>query len=114
MCKLIGFVAALSLGVVAAAQAQTELDRVEGALLKVQGASGPEIEACFARAVALTHQQGAKSLELRAASSLAGLWRDQGRHAEARALLAPVYDWFTEGFDTADLEDAKALLDEFG
>ena len=51
-------------------------------------------------------------LELRAATSLARLWRDQGRRAEAHALLAPVYDWFTEGFDTADLKDAKALLDE--
>jgi predicted ATPase len=91
---------------------EAELDRVEGALLKVQGASGPEIEACFARAVAVTRQQGAKSLELRAANSLAGLWRDQGRHAEARDLLAPIYGWFTEGFDTADLIEAKELLDE--
>jgi predicted ATPase len=81
-------------------------------LLKVQGASGPEIEACFARAVAVTRQQGAKSLELRAANSLAGLWRDQGRHAEARDLLAPIYGWFTQGFDTADLKNAKTLLDE--
>ena len=90
---------------------EAELDRVEGALLKVQGASGPEIEACFARAVAVARQQGSKSLELRAASSLAGLWRDQGRHAEARDLLAPIYGWFTEGFDTADLIEAKELLD---
>ena len=90
---------------------EAELDRVEGDLLKVQGASGPDIEACFARAIAVTRQQGAKSLELRAASSLAGLWRDQGRHAEARDLLAPVYGWFTEGFDTADLIEAKSLLD---
>ena len=81
-------------------------------MLKVQGASGPDIEACFARAIAVTRQQGAKSLELRAATSLARLWRDQGRRAEARDLLAPVYGWFTEGFDTADLKDAKALLDE--
>jgi predicted ATPase len=56
--------------------------------------------------------QSAKSWELRAATSLARLWRDQGRRAEARDLLAPVYGWFTEGFDTADLKDAKALLDE--
>jgi predicted ATPase len=62
--------------------------------------------------VTLAGQQGAKSLELRAASSLAGLWRDQGRYAEAHDLLAPIYGWFTEGFDTADLKDAKALLDE--
>ena len=91
---------------------EAELDRVEGALLKMQGASGAEIEACFARAVAVTRQQGAKSLELRAASSLAVLWRDQGRRAEARDLLAPIYGWFTEGFDTADLKDAKALLEQ--
>ena len=60
----------------------------------------------------VTRQQGAKSLELRAATSLARLWRDQGRRAEAHDLLAPVYGWFTEGFDTADLKEAKALLDE--
>ena len=90
---------------------EAELDRVEGDLLKVQGALRPDIEACFARAIAVTRQQGAKSLELRAVSSLAGLWRDQGRHAEARDLLAPVYGWFTEGFDTADLIEAESLLD---
>jgi predicted ATPase len=56
--------------------------------------------------------QSAKSWELRAATSLARLWRDQGRRAEARDLLAPVYGWFTEGFDTADLKEAKGLLDE--
>jgi predicted ATPase len=78
----------------------------------MQGASGPEIEACFARAVAVSRRQGAKSLELRAATSLARLWRDQGRRVEARDLLARVYGCFTEGFDTADLKDAKALLDE--
>ena len=57
-------------------------------------------------------EQEAKLWELRATASLARLRRDQGRHAEARDLLAPVYGWFTEGFDTADLEEAKALLDE--
>jgi predicted ATPase len=91
---------------------EAELDRVEGDLLKVQGASGPEIEACFVRAAAVTRQQGAKSLELRAATSLARLWVDQGQRTEAHDLLAPVYGWFTEGFGTADLKDAKALLDE--
>jgi predicted ATPase len=58
--------------------------------------------------------QSAKSWELRSGSSLARLWRDQDRRAEARNLLAPVYGWFTEGFDTADLKDAKALLDQLG
>ena len=56
-------------------------------------------------------EQSAKSLELRAATSLARLWADEGKRAEARDLLAPLYGWFTEGFDTADLKDAKALLD---
>jgi predicted ATPase len=60
----------------------------------------------------IARQQQAKSYELRAATSLARLWGEQGRRAEARELLAPVYDWFTEGFDTADLKEAKALLDE--
>ena len=62
-------------------------------------------------AIAL-RRQGSRSLELRAAASLARLWADQGERAEAYDLLAPVYGWFTEGFDTADLKDAKALLDE--
>jgi predicted ATPase len=55
--------------------------------------------------------QGAKVFELRAAIGLAGLWRDQGKRDQARALLAPVYGWFTEGFDTSDLKEAKTLLD---
>ena len=91
---------------------EAEIDRIEGELLWVQGASVSAIEACFARAIAGARQQAAKSFELRAATSLARLWADQGKRAEARDLLAPVYGWFTEGFDTADLKDAKALLDE--
>jgi predicted ATPase len=59
----------------------------------------------------IARQQHAQSWELRAATSLARLWRDQGKRAEARALLAPIYGWFTEGFDTADLQEAKALLE---
>ena len=62
--------------------------------------------------LAVAQGQKARSLELRAAADLAGLYRDQGRRAEARDLLAPVYGWFTEGFDTQDLKEAKALLDE--
>jgi predicted ATPase len=69
-------------------------------------------EAHFAQALAVARQQQAKSWELRAAMSMARLWRDQGRRIEARDLLAPVYGWFTEGFDTLDLKEAKALLDE--
>jgi predicted ATPase len=67
---------------------------------------------CFQQALALAHRQEAKSWELRAAMSLARLWQQQGRRAEAYELLAPIYGWFTEGFETADLQDAKALLEE--
>jgi predicted ATPase len=70
-----------------------------------------EAEACFHQALAIARLQQAKSLELRAATSLARLWQQQGQRAEARELLAPIYGWFTEGFDTADLQEAKALLD---
>jgi hypothetical protein len=69
-------------------------------------------EAYFERALAVARQQQAKSWELRAATSLAQLWRDQGKVQQARELLVSVYGWFTEGFDTRDLKDAKALLDE--
>jgi predicted ATPase len=68
----------------------------------------------FEHALAVARQQQAKSWELRAAMSLARLWRDQGKRDEARELLAPVYGWFTEGFDTLDLKEAKVLLDELG
>ena len=69
-------------------------------------------ERYFQRALAVAREQQAKSLELRAATSLARLWRDQDKRRQARELLAPVYDWFTEGFDTLDLKEAKALLKE--
>ena len=69
-------------------------------------------EAYFDRALAVARQQQAKSWELRASISLARLWRNQGKRDEARELLAPVYGWFTEGFDTLDLKEAKALLSE--
>jgi predicted ATPase len=69
-------------------------------------------EAYFERALSIARQQQAKSWELRAAMSLARLWRDQGKVQQARELLAPVYGWFTEGFDTRDLKEAKALLQE--
>ena len=69
-------------------------------------------EAYFERALAVARQQQAKSWELRAAMSLARLWRDQGKVQQARELLAPVYGWFTEGFDTRDLKEAKALLED--
>jgi len=66
----------------------------------------------YQRAIAIANQQSAKTFELRAATSLARLWRDQGKRTEARHLLAPVYNWFTEGFDTPVLKDAKGLLDQ--
>ena len=81
--------------------------KVEGLKSKVE----EEAEACFYNALDVARGQEAKSLELRAATSLALLWQQQGKTAEAHDLLAPVYNWFTEGFDTADLQDAKALLD---
>jgi predicted ATPase len=69
-------------------------------------------EACFRRASGIAQHQNAKTWELRASTILARLWRDQGKRTEARDLLAPIYGWFTEGFDTPDLKEAKALLEE--
>ena len=69
---------------------------------------------CFLQALAIARRQQAKSLELRAAMSLGRLWQQQGKRAEAYELLAPIYGWFTEGFDTADLQEAKALLEDVG
>ena len=71
-----------------------------------------EAEACFRQALNVACRQEAKSLELRAALSLSRLWQQQGKCTEAHELLAPIYGWFTEGFDTADLQEAKALLEE--
>jgi class 3 adenylate cyclase/tetratricopeptide (TPR) repeat protein len=83
---------------------------LRGALLARDGAPGAE--ASFREALALSRCRGARMYELRAATSLARLWRDQGKRTEARDLLAPLYAWFTEGFDTRDLQNAKALLDD--
>ena len=71
-----------------------------------------EAEACFLKALEIAQRQQAKSLELRAAMSLSRLWQQQGKKEEARQMLAEIYGWFTEGFDTADLKEAKALLEE--
>ena len=90
-----------------------ELIRHKGQLLLRQGHSDAA-EELYRKALSIAEEQEAKLWELRAAMSLARLRRDQGRRAEARELLAPVYGWFTEGFDTHDLKDAKALLDELG
>jgi predicted ATPase len=88
-----------------------ELNRHKGQLLLSQGRT-EAAEGLYRKALSIAEEQGAKLWELRAAASLARLRRDQGRHAEARDLLAPVYGWFTEDFDTPDLKEAKALLDE--
>ena len=92
---------------------EAEVYRLRGVLLLRQtGTPQAEAEAWLQRALDVARRQEAKSLELRAAMSLSRLWQQQGKQAEARALLAPVYGWFTEGFDTADLQEAKALLEE--
>ena len=72
------------------------------------------VEELYCKALSIAQEQGAKLWELRAAASFAQLWAEQGRRAEARDLLAPIYGWFTEGFDTPDLKEARALLDELG
>jgi predicted ATPase len=90
-----------------------EVCRLHGVLLLRQPETPPaEAETWFQRALDVARRQEAKSLELRAAMSLSRLWHQQGKRQEAHDLLADVYAWFTEGFDTADLQDAKALLDE--
>ena len=88
-----------------------ELNRLKGRLLLRQGQANLADE-LYRKALAIAEKQQAKLWELRAALSLARLRRDQGQATAARDLLAPIYGWFTEGFDTADLKDAKALLDE--
>jgi predicted ATPase len=91
---------------------EAEVHRMAGEIaLKSPEPDAKKAEAYFERALAVAREQQAKSWELRAAMSMARLWRDQGKRGEARDLLAPVYGWFTEGFDTLDLQEAKALLD---
>jgi predicted ATPase len=91
---------------------EAEIYRLKGALLVQQNAANQaEAEACFHQAMGIAQNQQAKSLALRAATSLARLWQQQGKRAEAYELLAPIYGWFTEGFDTADLQEARALLE---
>jgi len=91
---------------------EAELHRLRGALLLQQSLDNQaEAETCFHHALEIARTQQARSFELRTATSLARLWQQQGKRQEAYELLAPVYGWFTEGFDTADLKEAKALLD---
>ena len=92
-----------------------EISRLKGELMLQQAVpNAHEAETCFQRALAIARHQHAKSLELRAAMSLSRLWQRQGKRETARQLLAEVYGWFTEGFDTADLCEARALLEELG
>ena len=91
---------------------EAELYRLRGELLVGTADQHAAAEAAYQTALVVARGQAAKSWELRAATSLPLLWHGQGKRAEARELLAPVYDWFTEGFDTADLQEAKALLEE--
>ena len=92
---------------------EADINRMAGEIaLKSPKPDVAKAEAYFERALAVAREQQAKSWELRAAMSMARLWRDQGKRDEALDLLAPVYGWFTEGFDTLDLKEAKALLDE--
>src|SRR6516162_996112 len=89
-----------------------EIHRLRGVFLRSLGAPAEEVESALRTALQIAEEQGAFLLKLRAATNLARLWRDQGKVPQARALLAPVYGWFTEGFDTRDLIEAKALLEE--
>ena len=92
---------------------EAEIARLRGVLLLRQpGTPQAETEAWLQWALDVSRRQQAKSLELRAAMSLSHLWQQQGKRTEAYKLLAPIYGWFTEGFDTADLQEAKALLEE--
>ena len=92
---------------------EAELHRIKGELLLRQVLGDEEAaEGCFQKALEVTRSQEARSLELRAVMSLSRLWQKQGKKEEARQMLAEIYDWFTEGFDTADLKEAKALLEE--
>ena len=95
---------------------EAALYQLQGALLQTGPLDRPGVtqtpEACFQQALTIARRQQAKAWELRAAISLSHLWQQQGKRAEAYALLAPIYDWFTEGFDTADLQEARTLLEE--
>ena len=95
--------------------AEAELRRVKGELLMIKDpGNAAEAERCLRTAIDVARRQGARLFELRATVSLARLLKQQGKTDEARQMLAGIYGWFTEGFDTADLKDAKALLKELG
>jgi predicted ATPase len=91
-----------------------EIHRQKGELLRAVSGDDAEAERCFNTALAMGEKQGAKAWELRAATSLARLKRDQGKDGEGRAVLAPIHDWYSEGFDAPEFIDAKAVLDQLG
>jgi predicted ATPase len=92
---------------------EAEINRIAGEIVRLSpGQDAPKAEGFFEQALAVASKQGAKSWELRAATSMARLWCEKGKRQQARDLLAPVYGWFNEGFDTQDLKEAKALLEE--
>ena len=91
---------------------EAELYRLKGELLRQTAKTKAEAEECFRKAITIARRQGTRSWELRAVTSLARLWRQQGKREEARQKLAEIYGWFTEGFDTKDLQEAKALLEQ--
>jgi predicted ATPase len=94
---------------------EADMHRFKGELLlKQMDSNAAEAQSCFQRAIEIARNQSAKSYELRATMSLARLLAKQNHREEARAMLAEIYNWFTEGFDTADLKHAKALLDQLG
>jgi predicted ATPase len=88
-----------------------DLHRLRGDLLLAQGVAAVEVEAAFRQGMQIAQKQQAKLFELRAATSLARLWLNQGRSQEAHSLLAPIYEWFTEGLETPDLKNVRALLE---
>jgi predicted ATPase len=90
-----------------------EICRLEASLSQTEGASGEVVQGHLNEAIQIAREQSARLFELRCATMLAKLWSEQGRRAEACDLLAPLYGWFTEGFDIADLREAKSLLDAF-
>ncbi len=92
---------------------EAELYRLQGELLLLRGKKEAQVEACFQRALDIARRQRARSWELRAVGSLGRLMHRQGRTKEARALVQSIYGWFSEGFDTADLREAKALLEQW-
>jgi predicted ATPase len=91
---------------------EAEVYRMAGEIALLSPERSAKAEAYFERALAIARARNTRSWELRGAMSMARLWRDQGKRQQARGLLAPIYGWFTEGFDTLDLKEAKALLDE--